>query len=165
MSVTAKDMQSVAHDKVVVKTVEGALSLFEAMPPEDRVALKEMLNDFLDCDDAELRSELAISIIKLLAPSGYFDAEHSVGLDEWLDADSATRQAAEELRESKRRFAEKLTLLLAEKKWTQEQLADRLGVTQPTISQMTSGRHKPQPKTLQKLAEVFDVAIHELWSG
>ena len=45
---------------------------------------------------------------------------------------------------------------------TQQELADRLGVTKATISRMESGVNEPRPSTVRKLAEALGVEPEEL---
>ena len=45
---------------------------------------------------------------------------------------------------------------------TMAELAARIGVSQPAISQWESGREKPGRDSLQKLARAFDVSLDEL---
>lgn len=44
-----------------------------------------------------------------------------------------------------------------ERGWTQEELAFRLGTSQPKISDLEAGQHNPRMDTLRRLAEVFSV--------
>ena len=45
---------------------------------------------------------------------------------------------------------------------SQEELAERAGVSRATIADLELGKRKPQPKTRRKLAEALGVAPHEL---
>lgn len=55
--------------------------------------------------------------------------------------------------------------LRREKGLTQEQLGEKLGVTNKTISRWENGNHMPDIEMLQLLAGEFDVSINELLSG
>lgn len=48
------------------------------------------------------------------------------------------------------------------KGWSQNELAEALGVTQGAVANWESGIRLPRPRTLQKLAGLFDVTIDEL---
>jgi transcriptional regulator with XRE-family HTH domain len=61
------------------------------------------------------------------------------------------------------RFADTLAQMLAEKKMTQAELAQRIGVGQSAISMMLSRKCRPQPRTLGKLAEALGVSVETLW--
>ena len=60
-------------------------------------------------------------------------------------------------------FAERLRALMNDRHISQRQLADQLGCSQPAISQMLNRKCRPQRRTLEKLAGVFEVDMRELW--
>ncbi len=45
---------------------------------------------------------------------------------------------------------------------SQEELAERAGVSRATVADLELGKRKPQPKTRRKLAEALGVEPHEL---
>ena len=47
---------------------------------------------------------------------------------------------------------------------TQEQLADRVGVTRPTINFIERGKWVPSTVLALKIARVFDVAVEEVFT-
>lgn len=49
-----------------------------------------------------------------------------------------------------------------EKGITQRELAEKLGVTQPTITQYETGARKPDIVTLKKLAKILDCTTDQL---
>ncbi len=55
------------------------------------------------------------------------------------------------------RFAEKLRTLRLRHHMTQQELADALGVQQPYIYKLESGRKKPNVEHVIKLAQLFGV--------
>jgi len=60
-------------------------------------------------------------------------------------------------------FADRLRELMTEKCVTQQELAQRIGSSQPAISQMLNRNCRPQKKTILKLAEALSVQPQELW--
>jgi ribosome-binding protein aMBF1 (putative translation factor) len=60
-------------------------------------------------------------------------------------------------------FADRLRARRTEKGLTQEELARRVGIRQSAVSMMESGRCRPQPSTLAKLAKELGVDAKELW--
>jgi len=60
-------------------------------------------------------------------------------------------------------FAERLRSLMAQRHITQEQLAARIGVGQPAISNMLNRQCRPQRRTVLRLAEALEVEPAELW--
>ena len=55
--------------------------------------------------------------------------------------------------------------LRKEKNMTQQQLAEKLGVSYKTISKWETGRGMPELSTIKPLSEELDVSINELLSG
>lgn len=60
-------------------------------------------------------------------------------------------------------FSQRLQELMATKQISQQELANRVGVSQPAISQMLRRECRPQKKTILKLAEAFHVHPREIW--
>lgn len=58
-----------------------------------------------------------------------------------------------------------IATLRKEKDLTQEQLGEKLGVTNKTISRWENGNYMPDIQMLSLLAKEFDVSINELISG
>ena len=52
--------------------------------------------------------------------------------------------------------------LREERDWSQDLLAQRLGVGQGTVSNWERGIKVPKPRTLTRLAELFDVSVEEI---
>lgn len=61
----------------------------------------------------------------------------------------------------------RLKVLRAERDWTQEELARRLGVSRQTINALETGKYDPSLPLAFKLAALFDKSIEEvfLWEG
>ena len=51
------------------------------------------------------------------------------------------------------------------KSLTQEQLGEKLGVTNKTISRWETGKYMPDIDKLQELAEILNISVNELLSG
>ena len=58
-----------------------------------------------------------------------------------------------------------IAILRKEKELTQEQLGEKLGVTNKTISRWENGNYMPDIEMLSLLSKEFDVSINELISG
>ena len=58
-----------------------------------------------------------------------------------------------------------IATLRKEKELTQEQLGEKLGVTNKTISRWENGNYMPDIEILSLLSKEFDVSINELISG
>ncbi len=48
---------------------------------------------------------------------------------------------------------------------TQQELAERSGVSQYTITEIETGRREPRPSTLRKLARALDVEVSDFFEG
>ena len=48
--------------------------------------------------------------------------------------------------------------------WSQEQLADEAGMTQPQIANIEAGQANPTARTLIKLAAALGCTVYDLWS-
>ena len=59
-------------------------------------------------------------------------------------------------------MAKTIRQLREERGWSQELLARRLGMGQGTVSNWERGLKVPQPRTLLRLAELFDVSQEEI---
>jgi transcriptional regulator with XRE-family HTH domain len=60
-------------------------------------------------------------------------------------------------------FGKRLQQLRLETGLTQEQLADEIGVTIESISNIERGIHGPKFETLERLAVALDVSVKELF--
>lgn len=63
----------------------------------------------------------------------------------------------------KEHFGKRLQQLRLEAGFTQEQLADEIGVTIESISNIERGIHGPKFETLEKLAAALDITVKELF--
>lgn len=63
------------------------------------------------------------------------------------------------------RIGKFLSELRKEKKLTQEQLGEKIGVTNKTISRWENGNYLPPVEMLQILSEFYGVSINEILSG
>ena len=62
-------------------------------------------------------------------------------------------------------FGEKIQKLRNEKKWTQEQLAEKLYVSRTAVSKWESGKGYPNIESLKVIANLFNKTIDELLSS
>ena len=60
-------------------------------------------------------------------------------------------------------FAQRLRELMEAKQVSQQELAERVGCSQPAISQMLTRMCRPQKRTILRLAEALKVHPRELW--
>ena len=58
----------------------------------------------------------------------------------------------------------RLKVLRAERDWSQQDLADRLGVSRQSVNAIEKGRYDPSLPLAFSIAEVFELAIEEVFS-
>lgn len=58
----------------------------------------------------------------------------------------------------------RLRVLRAERSWTQQDLADRAGVSRQTIHAIEAGKYDPSLPLAFTLASLFDLRIEEIFS-
>ncbi|BDI59926.1 helix-turn-helix transcriptional regulator [Qipengyuania nanhaisediminis] len=58
----------------------------------------------------------------------------------------------------------RLKVLRAERDWSQQDLADRLGVSRQSVNAIEKGRYDPSLPLAFSIAEVFDLAIEDIFS-
>lgn len=63
------------------------------------------------------------------------------------------------------KFASNLEKIRTERKMTQEELAKRVGVSQPAIAQYENGSTVPRMNIAIKIAEVLQISIESLITG
>ncbi|WP_445383334.1 helix-turn-helix transcriptional regulator [Robiginitalea sp. IMCC43444] len=57
----------------------------------------------------------------------------------------------------------KIRVLRAERQWTQEALADSVGVSRQTINAIEKGKFDPSLPTAFKISRLFDLPIEQLF--
>ncbi len=81
------------------------------------------------------------------------------------DYSDEARSAIEAMDREETVFAARLRAFMDKEGMTQEQLAAKVGVGQPAISNMLNRQCRPQKRTVLRLAETFGVAPEALWPG
>ena len=59
-------------------------------------------------------------------------------------------------------LSQNIKRLMAQARWTQTDVADACGWTQPDVSKLLSGKANPTLETLELVASIFDVPVYEL---
>ena len=67
--------------------------------------------------------------------------------------------STEKLRKLEGAFSERLKMLRKERGWSQEELATRLDVSPGSVGNWEMGPYEPHPKTLRKIAALFEVEV------
>ena len=58
----------------------------------------------------------------------------------------------------------RLKVLRAERDWSQQDLADRLGVSRQSVNAIEKGRYDPSLPLAFSIADIFELAIEEIFS-
>ena len=59
----------------------------------------------------------------------------------------------------------RLKVLRAERDWSQEELANRLGVSRQAVNAIERGKHDPSLKLVFSIAEVFEQPIEDIFQA
>lgn len=59
----------------------------------------------------------------------------------------------------------RLKVLRAERDWSQQELADRLGVSRQSVNAIETGRYDPSLPLAFRIAEVFELAIEDIFQN
>ena len=159
-SLLKDDSRSLEQD---IATVCGLLLLkkFANLPSDERADCYELLNDFQDCESEDEKQEILLTILEILMAKPV-----QVGsIEQWerdLAATPEGASAAKDLQRQAKGFGENLRRLRGEKAISQQQLAKASNMTQPQISYLERGEHRPQEATVEKLAEALGVAPETL---
>jgi lambda repressor-like predicted transcriptional regulator len=146
------------------KFLRAYLECSDAIQAHIRELLPIVNDPNTDADDREM--SLA-TLADLLFP----DSESPLGVDleesEKLDAacSNETHSIIENLDREEQLFADRLRVAIESKGLTQLELADKLGIGQPAISNMLTRRCRPQRKTIIRLADILSVSPEDLWPG
>jgi transcriptional regulator with XRE-family HTH domain len=76
---------------------------------------------------------------------------------------SALAREVQRMNTQEATFAQRVRELMETKRISQQELADRVGCSQPAISQMLNRSCRPQKKTILKIAEALQVQAQDLW--
>ena len=63
----------------------------------------------------------------------------------------------------KQKFGKRIKELRKDKGFTQEQIAERIGIEPPNISKLEKGTHFPLPENIEKIASALNVEIKDLF--
>lgn len=125
---------------------------------EDFLALWEEFQNTTDIEDKKeiLSAMVEIALNESVKTSALQDVEKEAR------STLAGAAAAERFQQESRTFARNLKDLRKNKRLTQAQLAASADMTQPQISYLERGEHRPQETTAKKLAEALGVPLEEL---
>jgi DNA-binding XRE family transcriptional regulator len=136
---------------------------------EIQAGIREMLDILNDPEtDEDDRDMTLITLADALFPNLH---EGKLGMDleesEKLGAgySEEMRSVVEELDQEEATFATRLRDAMAKCEMTQEDLAQKIDVGQPAISNMLKRQCRPQRRTVRRIAEALGVTPEDLWPG
>ncbi|MGD2109656.1 MAG: helix-turn-helix transcriptional regulator [Phycisphaerae bacterium] len=158
-------MPSATYDKAEVQARRSLIPQSEALginldalPLDVRKRFLELFNTFVVAASEEEREELRTALVELLDPEGKI-ITRTISVDDW----GGESTVVEKLEEKKSRFAARVEQRMRELRLCQTDLAELMQVTPSNISQIISGKYKPQPRTLLRLAEALQTTVDDLW--
>jgi len=142
------------------------LHAFLECDEEVQQVIRAMSKISAETEDAQERDMAIHTIVDALNPR-LFQGQWGMDLaeSETLGAEFSPEmdQAIQEMDLEEKIFAERLASIMEKKGLTQAELAAKIGVGQPAISNMLSRQCRPQKRTIQRLAEALNVKAEELW--
>jgi len=154
----------------VGESVERYLAICTATPVLQKVAelsgealsdYNELLNEYREAENAEEKLELLRTMLEILLD----EPVKNIPVEEVEREAKTTLEgvaAAERFEEQALSFGGRLKRLRRTKGLNQKQLAEASNMTQPQISYLEGGKHRPQEATVKSLAEALDVSPEEL---
>ena len=128
---------------------------------EDQADYRELVEEYRKTDSDEDRAEILQAMVEIVLdepaegiPVAQIEREARRTLEGAAAADKFGRQA--------RTFAANLKRLRRDRHLSQVQLAEASNMTQPQISYLERGEHRPQELTMKKLAEALAVPVEKL---
>ena len=136
---------------------------------EIQAGIRDMLDILNDPNTDEADRDMTLfTLADTLFPNPHdgklgMDLEESEGLG--AEYSDEMRSTLEELDREEETFAARLRSAMESRAINQEQLAARIGVGQPAISNMLSRKCRPQRRTVLRLAQGLGIDPEELWPG
>lgn len=151
-----------------IKGCAPILQAFIECSTELQQHAKEMLKVLLDPETSEDDRHLAASTVADILFPNMHEGDKMLGMD-LQKAEQLAREnpesgpALEEMDREEATFAERLESIMRDRKITQTELANRIGIGQSAIAMMLKRECRPQKRTVARLAEALSVKPEELW--
>jgi lambda repressor-like predicted transcriptional regulator len=146
--------------------LQAFLECSTELQPHARKMLAVLTSPESEHDDRMLA---AMTLADVLLPNRGDDGHIGLDLEE-SEAIGAShspeaRETLEQMDREEAVFADRLRDIMERKGVTQVQIAEKLGVGQPAISNMLQRQCRPQRRTVIRLAEALGVSPTDLWPG
>lgn len=131
--------------------------------PEIQAVIDDMIEICHDPEADEDEKKLATTtIMEALYPSL---ASDMLTMEKDIRRSPEGRANERSLDAEEEEFSKRLRKQMKARKMTQEQLAEKIGIGQPAISNMLNRQCRPQQRTVKKVAEALGISPEELWLG
>jgi lambda repressor-like predicted transcriptional regulator len=138
-------------------------SALDQVDSEIKESIDELMAICLSPDaTADEKTRAVDTIVEAVFPG--LAADYYDGCEELRQSPAAAAQRQQMAREESI-FAQRVDSLMREKELTQELLAERIGVSQPAISNMLTRKCRPQRRTVARIATALNVRPEEIWPG
>lgn len=131
---------------LLVKKLQG-------LDPEALNDLMSLAPELAACDSREVFSEIAETVREIIFPELIGGVQHGA---------AGPVSTTENLKARMKFIGGKIREIRSAKGWTQEKLADEIGIPQGYISKLESGQHSPNHRTLERLASALGVEVGQL---
>lgn len=148
-----------ANDPQTVARLDSVACILEWNRSMSVMERKQLLTALLD--SSEDVHSVVLSRLSILKNPQAKPADRKRALREVQDA--LFHDAPLQVHSQEEQFSKKLKELMASKCISQQELAARIGCSQPAISQMLHRKCRPHKQTLQQLAQALNVLPQELW--
>jgi lambda repressor-like predicted transcriptional regulator len=136
-------------------------SAYEQCDEQIKAAIADMIG-IVDSEDAtpDERQRALYTIVEALFPSMTRDFLDSC---ERVRASKSAKTNWNEMGRQEASFAVNLESWMEKKGMTQEQLAKKIGVSQPAIANMLNRNCRPQKKTVARIADALGIDPEDIW--
>ncbi len=151
---------------ILGRTFAETFAAYLECSDEVQELIRDLVLSLKDPEVDEQDSRMALlSIAEALfpppaGPDGYLGIDLA---DEESRASGEERNILEAMDRQETHFGARVERLLDDRGWTQGQLAEKIGVGQPAVSLLLSRASRPQRRTVEKIAQAFEVDPAELW--
>lgn len=148
---------------------QGFVRTYLECSDEVQQVVGRMLQVLDDPSSSEEQRNMAISTIADALFRNPHQGEYGMDLaaseGEAAAVEPGLQAIVKQMDEEEASFALRLRKLMDDQRITQAELAKRIGVGQPAISNMLHRNCRPQKKTIMKLATALNVSPTDLWPG
>lgn len=150
-------------DPQTVQRLDSVACLFEWIGSMPIATRKQTWDALAECSDSV--QQVVVNLLGTIKDPHTTPIERQRALTTIAGAlfGNADENDAGKLKTNQAKFAQRLREVMESRRISQQELAARIGCSQPAISQMLNRNSRPQKKTILKLAEALNVQADNLW--